>query len=249
MRAWQNKKVLVPAIAAALLAIVAVCIMAGFFFGSQGTEAARSEESLAEFEAENSHTAGLNEAILLDSHEDSLGADVGYFVAFGWNGSMKVTLTGVSVYDSMDDAGIAKDNPFYVDPNELGLGAGEWKFMVCNVALENIDADPDPSFDDEYFSVSPFRLVIEGNSTSFFPPDAARLPDFFDGTIPNATPKQLYLFSLTKGATGQYRLGYCVQEEDVYKPCALRIGIREEYPKYQIMFTITPDMVVGSMDG
>jgi len=108
-----------------------------------------------------------------------------------------------------------------------------------------MDAEPLPAFGQDYFNISSFRLFAEGGSTEFFPPDAARVIGYFDGTIPDANPKQGYLFSLARGEKGQYRVRFLVQEEDIHKPCAICVDVNPEPPsstKHQILFRVPSDM-------
>lgn len=83
-------------------------------------------------------------------------------------------------------------------------------------------------------------------------PPGERLPvSYFDGTIPDAGPDQGYYYSLDKGDAKQFRLGYFVDEVDLFNPIAICIGIHNTPSaqlKYQLRFTITADMVDSRAD-
>jgi len=211
-----------------------------------------AEPLLLDANKEKSFIVGLNETLILDSDEDFLGlADDYFYACFDWIGTMKVTLVDVAVYNSMKDAGINSSDPFYRTVAEEN-GGQAIKFVLCSFILENVDATPDTSFSRSgNFNIDTFRLVIEGSTSRYMPPNE-RLPSFyFDGTIPNAGPAQLNLYSLGKGEAKLYRLGFFVDEDDLYKPCAICIGISSKPPanlKYQLRFEITPDMVTRGAD-
>jgi|GEM_PF-5342296 len=247
--------ILLLSITAAVFLVVTAWSSDPVVFGTQNEQKALSkpwevhifspiEPLILDSNVDKNLVSGLHEPLLLDSYEDlSEGSDLA--AIFCWTGSMIVTLTGVTVYNSMEDAGISSDDHFYRDVSQA-FGNRKMKFIVCDIVLENIDAEPDTSpLMPECFHIGIFRLVVEGISPDFAPPDS-RLPIYyFDGTITGATPRQLLYFYLEKGEVKQFRLGYFLDEGDLYKPCALSIGINAMPPanlKYQLRFAITPEM-------
>jgi len=69
----------------------------------------------------NNHIVGLNAPLYLDSDED-LSEGLDHSANFGWTGCMRVTLVQVTVYDTMDEAGIDSSNHFYRDMNQMFRG-------------------------------------------------------------------------------------------------------------------------------
>jgi len=221
---------------------------AGVALVSSNTKKVMFEPLMLDSNMENSHIVGLNDPLLLCSNEDRLGLADGYVAYFDWVGSMRVTLLRVAIYDSMEDAGIDSADLFYCDPSTIYKGC-KMKFVLCDIVLENIDAEPDPFYGDSgYYNICSFRLAIEGISSTFIPNCSPLSVDYFDGTIPGATPHQLYYYSLDKGEAKQFRLGYFVDEVDLFKPSAFCIGINATPPadvKYQIRFAMTLDMLAS----
>jgi len=197
----------------------------------------------------NDHIVGLGVPLYLDSEED-LSEGLEHSACFGWIGSMRVTLTQVTVYDTMDDAGIDSSDPFYRDISR-GLNNHTAKFILCDIVLENIDAKPDPTFGRPgFFYIGCFRMAIEQGTSALYPP-GERLPVmYFDGTIPDARPDQGYYFTLDKEEAKHLKLGYFIGEEDLYRPCAISVGIHTKPSvllKYQLRFTITADNIFSSL--
>lgn len=245
------RKTTILALVAIFLLLVFASFLLWFFFflpTMQSAEYDAIKQEQIRFTEQNSHTAEQSVPLLLDSREDLLGEDVGAVAYFGWVGSMELTLDGVAVYGSMEDAGV-EQNEYFHDMSGLYRDT-QMVFVLCDITLKNIDAEPDPIFRSDYFSIGAFHLFIE--QQSFLPPDARTPVGYFSGTFLGASPKDGYSFSLVKGEVGHYRLGFFVPKDDIYKPCALQIGINAEPPsssKYQICFTIESDRVKGIADG
>lgn len=189
----------------AFVILITIAAIAGIgwliWSGTSTFELNQQKESFSEFQKANATTYQQGETIVGDSREDeSSSSEAGwlYTAGFDWEGTMNWTVIDSWLYDTTDAAGISESSPghFSPMPKEI-LESDDFDFLVCEVRVENIDAQLQS--EDSHFNIATLRTGWVG---------------YFDGTYLGASEKDGWAYNLDPGTTAIYHIGYYIPNPD-----------------------------------
>lgn len=156
----------------------------------------------------------MNETIRLDSRVDELDvmpySSVSASAGLAWEGVVDVTIKRAGLYSSVDSAGLA-DSVYLPQPEGTN-------FLLLEVEVANIDAEG------EYERKTTGEKVFD--ITFLKVPPYGDIP-YFDGTLEDATPHEVYCFELPKGESRLLHVGFFVPDDG--GPHTAFLGATEKY--------------------
>lgn len=156
----------------------------------------------------------MNETVRLDSQVDESDvmpySGVSASAGLSWEGVVDVTIKRAELYSSAGSAGLA-DSVSLSQPEGMS-------FLLLEVEVANIDAEG------EYKREATGEKVF--NITFLKVPPCGDTP-YFDGTLEDATPHEVYCFDLPKGESRLLHVGFFVPDDD--RPYTAFLGTTEKY--------------------
>lgn len=156
----------------------------------------------------------MNETIRLDTQVDESAtmpySNISASAGLAWEGVVDVTIKRAELYSSVDSAGLA-DLVYLPQPEGTN-------FLLLEVEVANIDAEGEYErkttgekvFDITFLKVSPYGDI-----------------PYFDGTLEDATPHEVYCFELPKGESRLLHVGFFVPDDG--GPYMAFLGTTDKY--------------------
>ncbi len=156
----------------------------------------------------------MNETIRLDTQVDESAtmpySSISASAGLPWEGVVDVTIKRAELYSSVDSAGLA-DSVYLPQPEGTN-------FLLLEVEVANIDAEG------EYERKTTGEKVFD--ITFLKVPPYGDIP-YFDGTLEDATPHEVYCFELPRGESRLLHVGFFVPDDG--GPHTAFLGATEKY--------------------
>ena len=156
----------------------------------------------------------MNETIRLDTQVDESAtmpySSISASAGLTWEGVVDVAIKRAGLYSSVDSAGLA-DLVYLPQPEGTN-------FLLLEVEVANIDAEG------EYERKTTGEKVFD--ITFLKVPPYGDIP-YFDGTLEDATPHEVYCFELPKGESRLLHVGFFVPDDG--GPYMAFLGTTDKY--------------------